>query len=106
MTYEIGGGIFVMGEQYRGCLAEVWLTPDVFFDTLQTANLNFFINDQLKPANLGTDGKVPLNGTPVSAPLIYLRSSFDVFGTNSGTRGNFSVVGTPTACFSQPCVGF
>jgi hypothetical protein len=106
MVYEIGGGIYVLGEQYRGCLAEVWLAPGVFFDLDQPVNLQYFISDLLKPTNIGATGFVPLAGSGIPLPLIYLHGSFDVFGTNSGSRGNFTIVGETTACFTNPCVGF
>lgn len=103
MVYEIGGGIYVLGEQYRGCLAEVWLAPGVFYDLDQQVNLQFFIKNQ-KPSNLGSNGAVPLSGSGLFLPLIYLHGSFDVFGTNSGSRGNFTIVGETSACFSNPTV--
>ena len=106
MTYEIAGGALVTGNQFQGCLAQVWLTPNFYLDLDQPVNRAFFITDQNAPANLGLDGRVPLAGSGGLSPRIYLRSGFDVFGTNSGTRGDFTIVGTPTVCFTNPQVGF
>lgn len=105
MVYEIGGGVLGSVEQFKGCLSQVWFAPGAFYQLDQPVNRALFITPDFKPANLGLDGTVPLNGLAVVAPYVYLRSSFDVFGTNSGTRGDFTLVGTTTACISQPEVG-
>jgi len=41
------------------------------------------------PGNLGTNGSLPTG----SAPILYFRSPYSSFGTNSGTGGSFTYYG-------------
>tara|TARA_R100000995_G_scaffold22719_1_gene9798 strand:- start:711 stop:1484 length:774 start_codon:yes stop_codon:yes gene_type:complete len=66
---------------------ELWLAPGQDVRMSTTSNRRKFINADLTPVSLGSDGSTP-TGT---APLIYMTGGPSEFVTNKGTGGNFSV---------------
>jgi hypothetical protein len=66
---------------------EFWVAIGVNLQMNTTSNRRKFINADLTPVDLGSDGSTP-TGT---APIIYLSGTPDEFIVNKGTGGNFSV---------------
>lgn len=82
---SVGGTLPLQGD-----LSELFLISGSSLDLSVASNLQKFRSTGGKPVSLGTDGTTP-TGT---APLVYLRSAYDSFTTNSGTGGNFVKYGT------------
>ncbi len=68
-------------------LYEFWFGLGIFLQMSTTSNRRKFINADLTPVDLGSDGSTPTG----SAPLIYLSGGPSDFITNKGSGGNFSV---------------
>lgn len=81
-----------------GAMAEVYFAPGQYLDISSAANVQKFRSSDGKPVDLGTDGSTP-TGT---APILYLKSAYTAFNTNSGTGGNLSVTGAFTASATSP----
>lgn len=77
-------------------LAEFYFTTE-WIDITASANRQKFAKSG-RPVSLGSDGSKP-TGT---APLVYLRGPASNWGTNSGTGGDFSVVGAFTDAATKP----
>jgi hypothetical protein len=83
--YADGGGPLVATDadswMFNGQMCELYL------------NTTQYLNDPTnfasggKPISLGSNGELP-TGT---APIVYLRSPYTSFNTNSGTGGNFII---------------
>lgn len=69
-------------------LYEFWFGLGIFLNVNTTSNRRKFINADLTPVGLGSDGSTP-TGT---APKIYLSGAPSDFITNKGSGGNFSVI--------------
>lgn len=74
--------------QFHGLISEFYMTNE-YIDLSDAANRAKFRTTGGKPENLGTNCATP-TGTQ---PLICLRNTYDTFGTNVGSGGNFSVNG-------------
>ena len=61
-----------------------------YTDFSQEANRNKFIDQLGYPKDLGADGSEPTG----NSPLIYMKFNSNSVGTNNGTGGNFSAVGS------------
>lgn len=85
-------GAFKLGAD----VAELYFTTEWLDITSSTNRQKFAKNG--RPVALGSDGSKP-TGT---APLIYLRGPASNWGTNSGTGGDFSVVGAFTDAATKP----
>lgn len=81
----------------NGCIAEAWIAPGVLIDFSNSANRAKFILAG-KPVDPGPTGALP-TGT---APLIYFKSPAASVNVNSGTGGNFTIVGAPATCSTSP----
>lgn len=81
-------------QHFDGCLSEFYFTNEY----LAASNISSFISGG-KPVSLGGDGSTP-TGT---APLVYLKTSYTAFGSNSGSGGDFTINNGPlAACASRP----
>ena len=81
-----------------GCLSEYYSNEAEYIDVSVTENRRKFINADLTPVSLGSDGSTPTG----SAPAIYLKDPSTSFETNYGTLANFVVTGALTACSDSP----
>ncbi len=79
----------------KACLSEYWFST-TYLDVSSSPNLQKFRSAGGSPVNLGSDGSTP-TGTQ---PIIYLKSVYSAFTTNSGSGGNFVKKGTTafTSC--------
>ena len=110
MTWEIGGGLGVIGEQFEGCLTEIWIAPDVFFDFDNFIHRRKFISNGGLPINLSTRGGKPLRDIAgVQYPFIFLNNLWSSFVEDEGTRSaqlpglpNFDVIGLLQPCADSP----
>lgn len=84
--------------KFNGAMAEVYFAPGQYLDMSEAANVQKFRTSAGKPVDLGTDGSTPTG----VAPILYLKSAYTAFNTNSGTGGNLSVTGTLTASATSP----
>lgn len=91
------GGNYDGSFKLTGDLAEFWF-DDSSIDISSAINRRKFTTSAGLPERLGTDGSKP-TGT---APILYLKGPAANWGTNSGTGGNFSVVGTFTDAATKP----
>ena len=82
--------------EYGGCLSEVYFSTE-FIDTELLSNRRLFIDAAGFPVELGSDGSIPLSGTP---PIIYLPDGDPA--ANAGSGGNFVQNGTIAACATVP----
>ncbi len=95
-SFWFGGDNF--GNCERFDVADAWLAPGQFIDFSIEANRRKFINANGKPVDLGIDGSIP-TGT---APAIFFSGDSSSFGTNKGTGGNFTAVGSLTNASTSP----
>lgn len=84
--------------KFDGCVAEFYFNQAEFLDFSVEANRRKFIDASGKPVSLGDNGETP-TGT---SPIIYLKDPYDSFEINSGTGGDFTVVGALTECADAP----
>lgn len=82
------GATYLGANKLPGLMSELYFTNE-FIDISVPANLAKFISGG-KPVNLGPTGALP-TGTQA---ILYLHNNYTSFGTNSGSGGNLSVVGT------------
>jgi hypothetical protein len=73
--------------QIEGVLGQLWFSTEYVDPAVDISK--FFNNG---PVDLGPNGESP-TGT---SPVIFLNNSLATWGTNLGSGGNFSAVGTPT----------
>lgn len=97
VDWSIGADI-AGGNLFHGCLAEVFFAPNQFLDLSVAANLQKFRLLSHQPAYLGADGSTP-TGT---APLVYLKGAAASPGTNSGTGGPFTPMGSFSDASDSP----
>ena len=71
---------------YHGLLGQIYLTQE-YLDISNSANRQKYYKDG--PVFLGANGEKPTG----NQPRIYLNNMYDSFQNNSGSGGNFSVVG-------------
>jgi len=84
--------------KFDGCLSEVYINLAEFMNLDLTVNRRNFIGADLKPVDLGRDGRLP-TGT---VPIIYLNGNFSNFQVNQGSGGDFTVNGALEACSTSP----
>lgn len=93
---EIGTGTTInllgdgAGTSALGSLGFVYVS-DTYIDFSQEANRLKFFDSMGYPVDIGADGSLPTE----SSPLVYMNKDF-ILGTNSGTGGDFTIVGSPT----------
>lgn len=102
-SWRIGAGPSATA-LFDGDLSEVYWT-DEYIDLSVKANREKFIKSTgsgATPVDLGSDA----SGVTGTAPLIYFAGDAAVWnaGTNSGSGGNFNVVGTITNSTNEPVV--
>ena len=85
------------GNRFNGDFAEVYVT-DEYLDLDIKSNRCKFINDDLKPVNLGSDGSTP-TGT---AALVLFSGATATWHTNDGSGGGFTEVGEITDGSTSP----
>lgn len=99
-TIDYTNGNFVLGAasdgtfKYNGCMAHPFFHTTAI-NLSVTANRRKFITASGKPAQLGSDGSLPLGVQP-----LYYDLAAD--GTNIGSGGNLTVTGALTACSTAP----
>jgi len=89
---SVGSSTSVPGPGNYGAafdLCEFWFSETQYVDYTISANRAKFEASGGHPGNLGSSGSLPTG----SAPMLYLRSSYSSFGTNSGTGGSFTFYG-------------
>lgn len=74
--------------RWLGSFAELYVTNE-YLDLSDSINRSKFYSSG-RPVSAGNNGAMPTG----NVPLIYLKNPFDSFGTNSGSGGNFTAVGT------------
>ncbi|MGA2017577.1 MAG: immunoglobulin domain-containing protein [Opitutaceae bacterium] len=81
-------------------ICEFWFSETQYVDFTNAANRGLFEGSGDHPGSLGTNGALP-TGSP---PILYLRSPYSSFGTNSGTGGSFTFLGKGalTAAATKP----
>ena len=82
------------GVKFDGCLSQVYFTEDDTIDLAVTANRRLFINANLTPVDLGSDGSNPTGSTPI----VYFNKTAANFHLNGGTGGDFTQNGALTIC--------
>ena len=75
------------GAYFQGSIYEFWMDWGQNIDLTNTTTRRKFINADLTPVDLGSDGATP-TGT---APTVYFTGGPSDFATNLGTGGAFSV---------------
>jgi len=86
-----------VGSTFNGCLSELFFAPGQFIDLSVLANREKFIIAG-KPVSLGADGSTPLGSTP----LVYLKNPAPTAGVNSGSGGDFTIMGSPAVASNGP----
>jgi len=86
-NHAIGGKPGSSANKIKMSIYEYWIGIGVNLQMDTTSNRRKFINADLTPVSLGSDGSTP-TGT---APLIYMSGGPSEFVTNKGSGGNFSV---------------
>lgn len=89
-------GAATSSASYSGDMAEFYLTNEWTDITDAAVRAKFSRNG--RPVSLGSDGSKP-TGT---APPIYLKGPASTWGVNSGTGGNFTVVGSFSDAATKP----
>jgi hypothetical protein len=81
-------------------ICEFWFSETQYVDFTKSTNRALFEAAGGHPGNLGSNGSLP-TGSP---PILYLRSLYSSFGTNSGTGGSFEFLGKGalTAAATKP----
>lgn len=93
-----GVGGYIGGATYlTGALCEYYFNSAESIDFSSSANLDKF-NLASKPVSLGSTGATP-TGTQ---PIVYLRTDYTSFTTNSGSGGNFVKKGTTALASATP----
>jgi hypothetical protein len=82
---------------FNGALAEVFFAPGQFLDLSVQANREKFILGG-RPVSLGADGSTPLG----VVPLLYLKNPAASCGVNSGSGGDFTIMGAPAVASTAP----
>lgn len=78
-------------------IAEFW-ADDTYPNLSTEAERRKFLTADLKAANLGANGEIPLGATP----MIYLKGPHTTFHTNLGHGGGFTPTGALTAALPVP----
>lgn len=94
-TYAYIGGVADINWLFNGCISDLYFNPTTRIGVATEATRRKFIGPLGEQVNLGSDGSIP-TGT---APIVYMK---DWNGVNAGTGGNFTVVGSLTACSDTP----
>lgn len=97
MVGSLGGSIGA----FLGDISEVLLEDNFYMDLTIQANRRKFRTASGRPAFLGADGSL-ISG---SQPIVYLKGTGAAMNVNSGSAGNFTVVGdltNPTTTPSNP----
>lgn len=92
------GSTTVPANQMQADAAEIWMDLTTKIDFAVEANRRLFIDPGGKPVFLGENGELPTG----SSPDVYLKGPAASWGTNYGTGGNFTVVGTFTDASTSP----
>lgn len=81
-------------------ICEFWFSESQYVDFTEPAIRALFESTGGHPGSLGIDGSLPTG----SSPILYLRSPYSSFGTNSGTGGSFTFTGRGalTAAATKP----
>lgn len=86
------------GQKFNGCLAEIYFAIGQYLDFSNSTNRRKFVSALNKPVDLGVDGSLPTG----SQPIVYLNNPAVSFGTNKGSGGDFSIVGSLDPASSSP----
>jgi hypothetical protein len=90
------------GNQFSGCLSELYFAPGQYVDLSNVYWRRKFISATGKPVHLGSDGSLA-TGT---APLVYHHlddgEAVANFATNRGAGGDFAITGTLETGSSSP----
>ena len=95
--HSIGAGILGQ-DKLNGCLADVWLDYGRYTDFSVTSERRKFVDSNIKPVDLGSDGSTPFTVKPIQ----YFSGAVASWQTNKGDGGGFTEEGTFVACADSP----
>lgn len=83
---------------YNGCLSDFYINYAETLDLSIVSNRRKFIDETLKPVDLGSSGQL-VTGT---SPIIFMKGNASTWNANLGSGGGFTLNGAPALCASSP----